>query len=350
MIKYSIPFVDLRNKTLIDLLRAYPDKATSILKAAAGYFGIASRLLSLVAYPWADKKSHAWFKFTYNPYLYEIESFADVLEVPGIYALNLSYEWACTTGAYRTGETVSMLRVLDWPFPTLGRHVVVAWQKGKAGEFYNITWPALSGVFTAMAPGRFAGALNLAPMREHGLGKVGDWFKNRILMEKEEGLPPSHLLRRVFEQAANYEEAKRILMQTRIAVPAIFTLTGIRQGEGCVIERLEQSAQVRELTADQQLTTSNHFNTTLAGEGKGWRAREIDSEGRFTQSCTIHGYDLKPNDFEWLRAPIINKHTRLCVIADASTRRLQVQGYEGMTKVTEIFNLPTDVTDEFEVV
>jgi len=348
MIKNSIPFVDLRGKTPIDLLRAYPDKAHDIIRASTNTYGFASRAASRLALPYADKKSHAWLKRNYNPYLYEIESFADILDTPGIYALNLSYEWACTSGIYRTDETPSLLRVLDWPFPALGKHIVITLQQGKAGEFYNLTWPGVSGVYTAMAPGRFAAAINQAPMREHQLGFVGDWFKNRILVDREEGLPPSHLLRRVFEQATSYDAAKRMLTETRIAMPTIFILSGTKQGEGCIIERLENSAQVLELGADRQLTTSNHFNTSLAKEGKGWRPREIDSAGRYRQSCDIHGYDMNADHFDWLRAPIINKNTRLCVVADAATHRLVAQGFEGMTKVTGVFVLPAESQDAFD--
>ena len=345
MIKNSIPFVDLLGKTPIDLLRTYPDKAHDLVRASVGTYGLASRLASIMALPWADKKSHAWLKSSYNPYLYEIESFADILDMAGVYALNLSYEWSCTSGAYRTDETVSLLRVLDWPFPALGKHVVVALQSGKAGDFYNITWPAMAGVYTAMAPGRFSASINQAPMRDHGLGYGRDWLKNRALFKKESGLPPSHLLRRVFEQAQNYTEAKRLLTETPIAIPAIFTLTGVMQGEGSVIERLEHSAQVMELGAGQQLATSNHFNGDFAGEGKGWRPREIDSHGRYKQSCTIHGYDLSARNFDWLRAPIININTRLCVIADAATRRVTVQGFEGAVSVTDIFDLPAETQE-----
>ena len=349
MIKNSIPFIDLRGKSPIDLLRAYPDKAYEIVRSAAGTYGLASRAASFIALPLADKKSLAWLKFNRNPYLYEIETFAEILETRGIYALNLCYEWGCTSGIYRTNETPSLLRVLDWPFPALGQHVVITLQSGKAGEFYNLTWPAVSGVYTAMAPGRFAAAINQAPMRKHQSTCIGDWLKNRILTEKAEGLPPSHLLRRVFEQAVNYNDAKRILTETPIAVPAIFVLSGIYQGEGCVIERLETSAQVLELGAAQQLTATNHFNSSLASVGHGWRPREIDSEGRFQQSCSIHGYDLEAEHFDWLRAPVINKHTKLCVIADAATNRLMAQGFEGMTKVTDVFALPAESYDQWEI-
>lgn len=340
MLKIAVPFVDLRGKTPVDLLRAYPDKAHQLVIGAKRMYGILSRALSPIALPLADRRSHAWLKRTNNPYLHEIETVADVLGRSGIYTLNLSYEWGCTSGAWRTGETVSMLRVLDWPFPSLGRHVVVALQSGKAGDFYNVTWPGLSGVFTGMAPERFSAAINLAPMRMHGLGFAGDWIKNRFIANKESGLPPAHLLRQVFETAPDYDTAKQMLQLTPVAAPVIFTLAGIKPGQGCIIERLENASEIFELSASQQVCSANHFNSGFSQYGKGWRPREIDSPGRHRQGCAIPGHDLAELNFNWLNAPIINTDTRLAVLADATTRRLMVQGFEGITQVTGLFNLP----------
>jgi len=342
MLKTTIPFVDLRGKTPIDLLRSYPDKAHELVSAARRTFGMLSWAASAPLLPLSDRASHAWLVRARNPYLYEIESFAEILGISGIYSLNLTYEWGCTSGAYRTDDTVSLLRVLDWPFPALGRELIVALQNGKAGEFYNLTWPAVSGVFTAMAPGRFAAALNQAPMRKHNLSFAGDWVKNRLLMRKQMNIPPSHLLRQVFEQAENYEMAKQMLTHMPIAMPVIYTLTGTEPGQGCIIERMEHTAEVRELAGSLQITTTNHFNSSLSETGDGWRPREIDSEGRYKQSRAIHGHDLQASHFDWLHAPILNKHTRLAAIADADTGRLVVQGFEGMAQVTDVFNLPVD--------
>lgn len=341
MLKTTIPFVDLRGKTLIDLARTYPDRVSALIKASVGTYGTVSKLAGMALLPLADRRSHGWLSRTANPYLYEIESFADIVEKPGVVALNLSYEWGCTGGAYRTGETISMLRVLDWPFPSLGREAMIVLQSSKAGDFYNITWPGVSGVFTGMAPGRFCAALHQAPSRMHGLGFAGDWLKNKMLAAKEPGLPPSHLLRQVFEQAKTYEEARKMLCEGRLAVPAIFVLTGTRLGEGCVIERLENTAEVQEMGARQQLPAANHFTSSLTMVG-GWRPREIDSAGRYRQADEILGHETEVAHFDWLRAPIISERTRLCVVADAASRRLMVQGFEGPMAATEIYNLPQE--------
>lgn len=345
MIKTVIPFVDLRGKTPVDLLRSYPDSARALILAARRSYGIYSHMISGIMLPFIDRKSHAWLTRTRNPFLHEIESFDSVLGIRGVFSLNLSYEWGCTSGAYRNDESVAMMRVLDWPFPKLGKNVLVILQGSKAGDFYNVSWPGVSGVFNAMAPGRFCAALNLAPMRRHGKNFIFDWLKNRKIALSQAGLPPAHLLRQVFQQAENYEEAKAMLANTPLAVPAIFTLTGLNAGEGCVIERLENEAQVRELGADLQVTASNQFNSSLA---KGTKPRPFfDSPGRFRQSCSLQGHEVMQKNFSWLRAPMLNRCTRLCMVADAKAGSLTVQGFEGVTAVTEVFDLPVSrMTDD----
>lgn len=335
-----IPFVDLRGKTPIDLLRSYPDVARELIASARRAYGKAAFLASLPALPLADKSAHRWLVRNKNPYLHEIESFADVVEARGIIALNLSYEFGCTSGVWRTDESVSLLRVLDWPVAKLGKHAMVVLQSSKAGDFYNVTWPGVAGVFSGMAPGRFSAALNQAPSRKHHAGLVGDWLINCLYMNKEVGMPPAHALRQAFEKAASYAEAKSMLIDTPLAVPAIFILAGISPGEGCIIERLEHTAKVIELSAGQKVSASNHFQTELANVGLGFRPREIDSAGRFKLSGSIGGHDLANDDFRFLQAPIINANTRLAMTADAARCRLLLQGYEGSVAATAMFNLP----------
>lgn len=340
MLKTTIPFVDLRDKTAVDLTRAYPDKARALIAASRRSFGFASYLASGMVLMVLERKSRKWLQKTQNPYTNEIEHFADVVRARGVFTLNLAYEWGCTSGAYAMGETVSLLRVLDWPFPAMGNHIIVTLQSSKAGEYYNVTWPALSGVYNALAPGRFACAINQAPMRKHGLGFAGDWLKNRMIMGKQKALPPSHLLRQVFERAANYAEAKHMLSTIPIAGPAIFILTGLNVREACIIERLEELAEVQDIHTSYSISAANEFHSPFAKYGKGFRPREIDSAGRYQQSTTISRADMQKSDFSWLRSPIINENTRLVMQADAATGTLRVQGYEGSSAVTELFALP----------
>lgn len=317
------------------------DKAVCMLGATRRIFGFASHVASSLLLPLADRSSKKWLEKTDNPYKDEIAQYAQALGVPGIYALNLSYEWGCSSGGISTKGAPDIMRVLDWPFPGLGDALMLVHQSHEAGEFYNATWPGLAGVYQAMAPGRFCAAINQAPMRRYGGSMARDWYKNRKLMFKQTTLPPAHLLRQVFETVKSYDEAKKILTETPICMPVLYTLTGIKAGEACVIERVENGAIVRELDPNTgRVAISNHFQTSVGEEHKtGWMPRPYNSDHRTQQVCDLDYQGLKAQDFSWLTPPIINYKTRLCMIANAKTGQLMLQGWEKDGPVTKVLKI-----------
>ncbi len=333
----TIPLVDIRSGGPLDLLNAHGSKAIELINASRNTFGLASYMLSAPAFAIGDSTSKQWLEKTNNPYREEIDAMAQRLSISGIYALNMCYEWACTSGAYRTGNDVTLARVLDWPFPKMGENIVVAHQRGHAGDFYNVTWPGVSGMFNGMAAGKFAASLNQAPMQQHGLTFVGDWAKNRYQTWHSNALPPAHLLRRVFETANTYDEAKKLLTETPIALPVIYTLCGTAPHQACVIERIEHDAAIRDITGDR-VTASNQFETRLNKLGKGWLPREIDSPGRMRKSCEIPISSMD-DKFSWFVAPIANAHSCLAMTANAATGKLAVMGVKGSQAVTNVFRL-----------
>ena len=225
-------------------------------------------------------------------------------------------------------------RVLDWGFPQLGETMVMLRSMGAAGEFHGITWPGLSGLFQGVAKGRFAIAINQAPMRRHGAGFLGDWLKNRLETKRSRALPPAHLLRQVFETAPDYAAAKEMLRSMEIAVPAILVLAG--PDDGCIIERTEKGHGVREM-AGRPLCTTNHFLTALDRDGLGWRPRPIDSAGRLACAsglCETHFHE----DSGWFVPPIANPNSRLAFEATAAGR-LILMGTAGAKPVTQTLRL-----------
>jgi hypothetical protein len=216
--------------------------------------------------------------------------------------------------------------------------MVVARQKGAAGEFHNVTWPGVCGVFNAVAPGRFACALNQAPMRRHRTGIVLDWARNRVRAYRSRALPPAHLLRHVFETAASYEDAKHMLSTYPLCLPVIYILTGTKEGEGCVIERLEEQYALRELGEREGVCAANHFESYLNGIGHGWMPRAMASHQR-----SRHGekskFDYADESFGWFSAPIANPLSRLAMTADAAKGVLTLIGTEGAQAVTQRFVL-----------
>ncbi len=172
-------------------------------------------------------------------------------------------------------------------------------------------------------------------MKMRGAGYAGDWLGNRIQAKRETGLPPAHLLRLVLENAADYASAKAMLCETRLAVPAIFLLSGVRDGEGCIVERTEDECACRTLDGGA-VCVANHFETNI-GRGAGWRARPIDSLGRAAAARA-----LAPDgaDFAWFTPPIANVNSRLAFEANAATGSLALMGTAGVLPTTAIFRLP----------
>jgi hypothetical protein len=329
-----LPRIPLETGTPVALLARYPDKASALAAAAANTFGLPSRLAARALAPWADRLSRRWLAAQENPYLTEIDAMAAMLGIPGVHALNVCFEWGCTSGVWPSPAGPVLRRVMDWGFPCLGENMVVLRQQGPAGEFFSITWPGVSGVFQGWAPGRFAIAINQAPMRKHGAGFLGDWLINRIAVKKNKARPPAHLLRQVFEHAPDYESAVQILCDYEVAVPAIFVVAGPESA--CIIERSETVFGLREMR-DTGLCVANHFETALNGQGKGWRPRPIDSAGRLACAnglCETHFAE----DFGWFVPPIANANSRLAFAVSAQGP-LALMGTRGAKPATEIFRL-----------
>jgi len=284
---------------------------------------------------WGDKYSAACLQNSRNPYLSEIDEIARILGQPGGYALNFIFEMACTTGCRSPDGKMAMqiYRTLDWPF-RLGADVVVARHRPSAGIYFNITWPGYIGVLTALAPGRFAAAINEAPMsyafEKYGLSPPVDWVVNRWRIRKRTSLPPGHLLRQVFEQCSSYEEAKNILATTPICIAAIFTLTGTKPDEGCIIERQEKDAYIHEGAA----CITNHW---LNSKFKGHPRRGRNSRKRLAKmQCSLPS--LK-GDFDWLEPPVLDGLTRIAAELNAGKESLLLQGWDGDVPQTNILRL-----------
>jgi hypothetical protein len=320
----TIPLYDVKKEGPLALLDKDPNRLAAVVaEGRRQYGGLALRL--------GDHATWQWLTRNRNPYRDEIAAVAAHVSLPGVFLLNLSYEWSCTCGVGPdpSGKGSRMLRTLDWPMNGLGRNVVVAGQDGGAGPYYNVTWPGYVGVLTAMAPGRYSAAINQPPMHRFTGSCWFDWAINRTGVWRKSGLPPSHLLRRVFDECRTYAEAKAMLADTPLCIPAFFTLSGAEPGEGCTIERLERRAAVHQAPA----SISNHW---LAFDQPG-HDRGTDSRGRWTRMERVR--DRAGDDFSWVVPPLLNETTRLAVIANAGRGLLKVQGREVDGPATRVFSL-----------
>lgn len=309
----EIPVVELGPAPPLALFRAERARAEALVATA-------TRGLPRPALGLADRLSRRWLERAGTPYLAEIAEVAEALGRPGGWFLNASYEWGCTSavGPGPEGRGNRLIRVLDWSLTGLGRGLVAARRRGPAGPWTDLTWPGFSGVIQALAPGRFAAAFNQAPLLARGGGPALDWLRARHGLWRRPALPPAHLLRRVFDQAADYQEAKAWLSETPIALPALFVICGPGPREASVIERLETTAQVIEGPA----VAANHWQRT----NRPGRPRGSESQARQAQLTAAQA--TAGADLAWLRPPVLNPTTRLAMVAEPASGRLSAQGFE----------------------
>ena len=187
----DIPLIEAGGGGVLPALDAAPERLAELIASARRRYG--PTMLRL-----ADLASRRWLERTANPYLGEIAGVASRIGEPGVYMLNLSYEWSCTSGVGPdpAGPGNRLLRTLDWPLDGLGRTAVVSRHQASAGPYFNVTWPGFAGITTAMAPGRFAAAINQPPMRWTSPLMALDWMTNRLGVWRQGGLPPVHLDRK----------------------------------------------------------------------------------------------------------------------------------------------------------
>ncbi len=289
------------------------DRLAAILEAARRQYG--ARLLRL-----GDRLSRHWAHRADIPYRHEIALVADRIGMPGAWLLNLSYEWGCTTAGVDPGTGAPMLiRTLDWSMPALGATVIAVRRDGPTGPWISLGWPGFVGVVQAMAPGRFAAAINQAPRPATGFGAVLDWLAARTAVWRSRRLPPVLLLRRVFESCRDFAEARARLAETPVSLPVIFTLVGCRPGEAAVIERLAD----RGVITDGPAAVTNHWlSCDLPGRSRSPLTVERLAALRGHIAAARHGA------FAWLIPPILNGDTRLALEAEPANGSLKVQGFE----------------------
>jgi hypothetical protein len=283
-----------------------------------------------VVAPVLDRVSSAWLRRTPSPYLDEIAAIAKLIGGGGVWFVNASYEWGCTTRVDDGGQTPVLWRTLDWPFPGLGRHVEVTLQDGGAGVYANVTWPGAVGVLTAVAPGRFSAAINQAPLfrRTRGTALIAcDIALNAADTWRLSGCwPAAHLLRHVFDTCTTFADAVTVLTEARVARPTLYSIAGPRPSQACLIERNGAESVVRQ----GSFAIANDWHPDGPRRRGRWMPRGAlarglaDSERRRRQLQD----EVPDAPFAWLRDPVLNGFTRIAVEASAATGELRVRGFE----------------------
>ncbi len=345
----AVPVVDIRDGGPPRHARQSATTARALRDACLRFFPRAA--LPLV--PTLDWLSRRSLKRSRSPYMAEIAQIAATLDFSGVWLLNAAYHWGCTSRASEYDGVPWLIRTLDWPFIGLGRHTELAHMRGERGDFVSVTWPGYVGVLTAMAPQRFAAALNQAPMwrrTRHRWLRPYDFAVNVMnVWAGADRIPPDQLLRLVFEACEDYGAARRMLEGTPVARPAIYTLVGCAPHERCVIERTETDFVTRE----EDTCAANDWVPSRPGwEGRIGTRRFLVSSFADAASYSrarreaLAGWSgpLSASSFDWLREPVLNPYTRLAVAMSPACGILRASGYD-ITGAT----LPAPVTRLCEI-
>jgi hypothetical protein len=344
-----IPVADIRGSGLVRYAIDNPVRAHALRDGCISWMPRPARALL----PAIDAITRNWLARSCSSYVGEIDALAVRLSLPGIWFLNGCYQWGCTALAREEDGAPWLARTLDWPFPGLGRRVEVVRMQGTAGEFLNVTWPGYVGTLTAMAPGRFAAAINQAPLRRrmHAAWlRPVDLALNAMRTWQIRHCPPDHLLRDVFETCRTFAEARQRLETVPVARPVIFTIVGCASGERCVIERTEDGFSSRgedTAAANDWLRTMPQWEARVSSAHLVTRSYEEAAVRNVARREALAGWNgrFAQSPFAWVQPPVLNAMTRIAVEMCPATGTLRVAGYE-LEKDRE---LPEPVTEMREL-
>lgn len=310
--------------------RIHKNKFLGMLENCRTQYG--TRLLKI-----ADNFAFKWMsKAELLGYEQELLDIAEEINGAGKYILNLSYEFACTAGVMNEyNGKPALYRAFDWPIDNIGDKLMILKRGGKKGHYWDITFPGMVGVVHAMAPRRFAIAINRAPIPVtfklpfwQGLTKPLDKWVQRIKTYRTGATPAPILLRKVFEECANFDEAVKMLQETKLSAPTIFTICGTEQGQALVIERDRDRAFTRH---GDDAVTANHWQEAQLGKA---HARPIASKARLSSMKDITQKNIPQHNFNWLSAPILNDMTRMACELSPQKEIIKIVGTQGVRQVT----------------
>jgi hypothetical protein len=188
----------------------------------------------------------------------ETEAMAATIGVPwrSVMLANLIYDlvvasMGCSTVALATADGPVLARNMDWsPEDVLARSsYLVRMHRGGRFAFASAGWPGAIGIVSGMSARGFAVVLNAV---------IGPEGKSLA------GYPVLLHLRRVVEDARDFDEALELLARPTLVVSALFTLIGTKNDQRVVVERSPTRFALRRPTGDEPLVTTNDYRLLFA--------------------------------------------------------------------------------------
>lgn len=197
---------------------------------------------------------------TLNRFQPEFVALAKVIDADwkDVLLANVSYDlvlasMGCSAIALPTPSGPVLARNMDWwPEDVLAQaSYIVQHDSGGAPAFANAGWPGAVGVVTGLSGRGFAVSLN-AVLGPDGFSRLG--------------YPVLLHLRRVVEDAADFEAALKQLCKQRLAVPGLFTLVGVENEQRVVVERSPSRYALRWGEPDTALVATNDYRKLFKPE------------------------------------------------------------------------------------
>jgi hypothetical protein len=181
-------------------------------------------------------------------------SWRDVILANVCYDLLLA-TMGCSTVVLPTPSGPVVARNMDWwPEDLLARaSYLIRCSRAGALRFAHAGFPGAIGVVTGLSARGFAVVLNAVICTE---GRR--WLGYPVLLH----------LRRVMEDAADFDDALRMLTRQRLAAPALFTLAGSRNEQRVVVERTPRRYALRRPRGEQPLLATNDYRVLTDAQGQ----------------------------------------------------------------------------------
>jgi hypothetical protein len=161
----------------------------------------------------------------------------------------------CSTVVLPTPSGPVVARNMDWwPEDVLARNSYLI-RCSRAGQFHfaHAGFPGSIGVVTGLSARGFAVVLNAVICTE---GRR--WLGYPVLLH----------LRRVLEDADDFDDAVRMLSRQRLAAPALFTVAGSRNEQRVIIERTPRRWALRRPRGDEPLLATNDYRILTDAQGQ----------------------------------------------------------------------------------
>jgi predicted choloylglycine hydrolase len=237
-----------------------------------------------------------WYSNRYcKEYTAEIKAIADVMQIDYVKMLvvNCYYDFTsaffkygsfmdflnvfkkkiplmgCTAFAYNSPDGPVLARNLDWDDKDeLKDLTVIVNYKARLrkNSFKTVAYPGLSSVFSGVKKGAFAITLNMVESSD-----------------KEIDQPATFLIRKVLENAEDFDQAVKMLSEEPILSDCLLMVVGVNNGEMVVIERTPNRYAIRYPENDFLVVTNDYRKLK---ESKGGNSSGADLHDILGSACT----------------------------------------------------------------